>query len=199
MLFTNDAEVDYAGDDYRYHGEGRDAARAFLRQAFTSDIVAAHIVHEPIVTVAEGGLTAEGQFTLQDYYTRSTNVAVEGLAVYGDLFEKHAGEWLVRRVAYTRLYAMEFDERPHRHLPPAGAQADRLTVASRGITAERLPGSWTEKFSSDSGEQFHACTSFVVRAAAGGRDCVVRGRVAERGAAMQSGVGRTAVKRLYDR
>jgi hypothetical protein len=113
-LFIEQANAQYTGGDYEVICHGKSEILEFIRRSFTADSVASHVVSEPIVTVADCGEKAEGQFTLQDYFlTISTNQALVGVAIYRDNFVKKSAEWKIERISYTRLYERRFQEAPH--------------------------------------------------------------------------------------
>ena len=113
-LFIEEASAIYVSDDHTYQMKGRKEIIAFIKASFHAGMVTSHRVHEPIVAVAEDGLTAEGQFMLEDYYySIETNKALRGAAIYRDKFVLRESGWKFAHVSFTRLFAQRFDEQPH--------------------------------------------------------------------------------------
>lgn len=103
-LFTEDASVCYVGGTYRFEASGRDKILEALEYAFHSQAIAFHHVNHPEIEVLTP-TTATGTWYLKDWFLDLKNrVITDGSALYKDQYVKRAGNWLIQRATYERIY-----------------------------------------------------------------------------------------------
>lgn len=103
-LFTEDASVCYVGGTYRFEASGRDKILEALEYAFHSQAIAFHHVNHPEIEVLTP-TTATGTWYLKDWFLDLKNrVITDGSALYKDQYVMRAGNWLIQRATYERIY-----------------------------------------------------------------------------------------------
>ena len=103
-LFTEDATCSYSGGRYAY--SGRDAILKFFRDSMGPEMITAHHVHHPEITITSA-TTARGTWALEDTVIHTQHdFTLRGAAFYEDVYtrETPTSHWRIHHTGYERLY-----------------------------------------------------------------------------------------------
>ena len=116
--FTEDAVVDYGTQAHSKPLKiaGRAEIVEFFRTQIGPDILTAHAVGQPEITIDPDGDTASGIWSFQDtVIAMKFRVLIVGAAFYHDRYRREAdGKWRISHTGYKRTYEamMSLDDTP---------------------------------------------------------------------------------------
>lgn len=103
-LFTEDAELDYRGGEYRWQVSGKENILQQIESAFNSDAVACHQGHHPEIDILNEK-KAIGLWYLGDIFTDTKRkIITRGSAIYKDIYKKINKSWYIEKSEYDRIW-----------------------------------------------------------------------------------------------
>lgn len=111
-IFANDAVWDGGEDFGRY--EGRDAIKQFFAEVSKDIEFAVHYFVQPIIKVADDGITAEAKWYLWQACTLKGNKAVWLAGLEFDKYRKQDGRWWKTEMRLELFFLTPYEEGWHK-------------------------------------------------------------------------------------
>ena len=103
-LFTDNAELDYRGGEYRWQVSGKKNILEQIENAFNSDAVACHQGHHPEIDIINEN-EAIGLWYLGDIFIdQKRKIITRGSAIYQDIYKRIDTLWYIEKSEYDRIW-----------------------------------------------------------------------------------------------